>query len=64
MDFVREHLKTKKNVNLDVNQERSNNIELEVLADTVYIQVKTYCFSLTYFYVLRVHCRPNASLSW
>ena len=40
MDFVREHLTTKKNVNFEDNQERSNNIELEVLADTVYLKVK------------------------
>ncbi|KAJ7391106.1 hypothetical protein OS493_020131 [Desmophyllum pertusum] len=38
MDFVQEHLRTKKNVNFGNSQERSNNIELEVMADTIYIK--------------------------
>lgn len=39
MDFIQEHLRTKKNVNFQDNQKRPNNIELEVLADTVYVKV-------------------------
>ena len=39
MDFVQEHLTTKKNVNFGNSQERPNNIELEVLADTIYVKV-------------------------
>ena len=46
MDFVREHLTTKKNVNFEDNQERSNNIELEVLADTVYLEVEIILYTL------------------
>ena len=42
MDFVREHLKTKKNVNFKDTQKRTNNIELAVLADTVYLKVETF----------------------
>ncbi|KAL9982962.1 hypothetical protein ACROYT_G005077 [Oculina patagonica] len=38
MDFVQEHLRTKKNVNFGDTQERPNNIEVEVLADTVYVK--------------------------
>ncbi|KAJ7390265.1 hypothetical protein OS493_026138 [Desmophyllum pertusum] len=38
MDFVQEHLRTKKNVNFGNSQERPNNIELEVLADTIYVK--------------------------
>ena len=39
MDFVQEHLSTKKNVNFGDSQERPNHIELEILADTVYVKV-------------------------
>lgn len=39
MDFIQEHLRTKKNVNFQDNQEQPNNIELDVLADTVYVKV-------------------------
>ncbi|KAL9982967.1 hypothetical protein ACROYT_G005082 [Oculina patagonica] len=38
MDFVQEHLRTQKNVNFEDTQERPNSIELEVLADTVYVR--------------------------
>ncbi|XP_078383070.1 uncharacterized protein LOC144665665 [Oculina patagonica] len=38
MDFVQEHLATKKNVNFRKKQSQPNNIELEVQADTVYIE--------------------------
>ncbi|XP_078381057.1 uncharacterized protein LOC144663858 [Oculina patagonica] len=41
MDFVREYLKNKNIPNVDFfedNQKQSNNIELEVLADTVYVK--------------------------
>ena len=40
MDFVQEHLRVKKNVNFGDSQERPNNIELEVLAETVYVRVR------------------------
>ncbi len=43
MDFVQEHLKNNKRVDFDENQYQPNNIELEVLADTVYVKVNT-CF--------------------
>ena len=39
MNFVREYLTTKKNVNFRKSQSQPNNIELEVQADTVYIEV-------------------------
>lgn len=42
MKFVREHLETKKGVKFQDKQERPNNIEVEILADTVYLKVKTY----------------------
>lgn len=45
MDIVKEHLKDKKGVNFEETQEQSNNIELEVLADTVYVKVSPW-FSL------------------
>ncbi|XP_078380197.1 uncharacterized protein LOC144663138 [Oculina patagonica] len=38
MDFVQEHLKNNKKVDFDENQYQPNNIELEVLADTVYVK--------------------------
>lgn len=40
MDFVQEHLKTEKKINFGDSQERSNNIEIEILADTVYVKVR------------------------
>ena len=39
MDFVKEHLSTKKGVNFQDSQDHPNNIELEVLADTIYVKV-------------------------
>ncbi|KAJ7376174.1 hypothetical protein OS493_036288 [Desmophyllum pertusum] len=38
MDFVKEHLETKKNVNFGEKQDWPNDIELEILADTVYVK--------------------------
>ena len=40
MDFVREHLTAKKSVDFSDSQERPNNIELEILADTVFVRVR------------------------
>lgn len=40
MDFVREHLRMKKKVNFEYYQEWPNNIELEILADTIHVQVR------------------------
>jgi len=40
MDFVQEHLKTEKKINFADSQERSNDIEIEILADTVYVKVR------------------------
>lgn len=39
MDYVQQHLKAKKNVNFDDSQEQPNNIELEILADSIYVRV-------------------------
>ena len=39
MDFVQEHLRTKRKVTFADTQERPNGIELEILADTVYVKV-------------------------
>ena len=39
MDFVKEHLETQKMVDFGDSQHRPNNIELEILADTVYVRV-------------------------
>ena len=39
MDFVREHLATKKGVDLKSSQVQPNLIELTILADTIYIKV-------------------------
>jgi len=39
MDFIEENLRTKHGVNFQDEQERPNYIELEVLADTVYVKV-------------------------
>ncbi|KAL9956907.1 hypothetical protein ACROYT_G038462 [Oculina patagonica] len=38
MDFVREYLENKKNVDFKDTQKKSSNFELEVLADTVYVK--------------------------
>ncbi|KAL9964363.1 hypothetical protein ACROYT_G027994 [Oculina patagonica] len=38
MDFVEEHLRTKKEVIFQDEQKRPNNIEVELLADTVYLE--------------------------
>ena len=46
MDFVREHLQTKKKISLGDSQERSNNIKLEILADTVYVKVRYKNFEI------------------
>ncbi len=52
MDFVQEHLRTQKNVNFEDTQERPNSIELEVLADTVYVRVCCLNYSNSnYLYV-------------
>ena len=40
MDFVEEHLRTKKNINIGDNQASANNIQLKILADTVYVKVR------------------------
>lgn len=40
MDFVREHFTAERNVDFGDTQERPNNIELEILADTVYVKVR------------------------
>ena len=39
MDFVKEHLETQKMINFGDSQDRPNNIELEILADAVYVRV-------------------------
>lgn len=39
MDYVQEQLKTEKKVNLGDSQERPNDIDIEILADTVYVKV-------------------------
>ena len=39
MSFVKEYLQTKKAVNFDDTQERPNNIEIEIYADTIYVKV-------------------------
>ena len=39
MDYVQEQLKTEKKVDLGDSQERSNDIDIEILADTVYVKV-------------------------
>ncbi|XP_066026371.1 uncharacterized protein [Pocillopora verrucosa] len=38
MDYVQEHLRTKREVAFGQTQERANRIELEILADTVYVK--------------------------
>ena len=40
MDYVQEHLKTEKKINFGDSQEQSNGIEIEILADTVYVKVR------------------------
>ena len=39
MDYVQEHLRTKREVTFGETQERANGIELEILTDTVYVKV-------------------------
>ena len=39
MDFVKEHLETQKMIDFGDSQDRPNNIELEILADTVFVRV-------------------------
>ena len=39
MDYVQEHLRAKREVAFGQTQERANRIELEILADTVYVKV-------------------------
>jgi len=39
MEFVKEHLTRKKGVKFQDSQDHPNNIELEVLADTIYVKV-------------------------
>ena len=39
MDYVQEHLRTKREVAFGETQERANGIELEILTDTVYVKV-------------------------
>ena len=54
MDFVQEHLKTKKKVNFGNTQERPNNIKLKILADTVYVKVRDlYYFEASQRYWLK-----------
>ena len=40
MDFIQEHFAAKKDIDFGDSQEQSNNIELEILADTVYVKVR------------------------
>lgn len=40
MDYVQEHLKTEKKINFGDSQELSNGVEIEILADTVYVKVR------------------------
>ena len=40
MDYVQEHLKTERKINFGDSQERANGIEIEILADTVYVKVR------------------------
>ena len=56
MDFVKEHLETRKMINFGDSQERPNNIEREILADTVYVRVRwtqtlLYCISIERNYI-------------
>ena len=39
MDYVQEHLRSKREVTFGETQERANGIELEILTDTVYVKV-------------------------
>lgn len=43
MDYIQEYLRTKNNINFGDIQERPNNIELEILGDTVYVKVGKMC---------------------
>lgn len=40
MDFVQEHLTVKKKINIGDSQASPNNIQLKILADTVYVKVR------------------------
>ena len=40
MDFVREYLSVRESVNFDDTQDLSNNIDLTILADTIYVRVR------------------------
>lgn len=56
MDFVKEHLETQKMINFGDSQDRPNNVELEILADTVYVRVSwsqklLYCVSTELDYI-------------
>ena len=42
MDYVQQHLRTKREVTFGQTQERANRIELEILTDTVYVKVGTF----------------------
>ena len=42
MDYVQQHLRTKRQVTFGQTQERANRIELEILTDTVYVKVGTF----------------------
>ena len=44
MGYVKEYLRTEKKIKFGNTQKRSNNIELEVLADTVYVKVNYTTF--------------------
>jgi len=39
MDYVQEYLKTEKKINFGDSQELPNGVELEILADTIYVKV-------------------------
>ena len=40
MDYVQEYLKTEKKINFGDSQELPNSVEIEILADTVYVKVR------------------------
>ena len=42
MNFVRKHLETKNKVDFSDSQEWPNNIDVEVLGDTIYVKVRCY----------------------
>ena len=55
MDFVQEQLKTKKKVNFGDSQEQPNGIELEVMADTIYMKV---CLTILYLSLVKTTIGP------